>query len=116
MHRDVAEADHVAHGVRSALRNPAGRFEQGECVAAGLRDAETEFGDVVHRQIDGGLARSQEVEDDGVLGGEAFEPRWIVAVFLCDAFQAAPDDGRFVDGNIVVHRARTGCLSSLRRA
>jgi len=90
--------------------------EQLEGVAAGLGDSKVALGHAMHGEIDRRLAGAEDVQDDGILDGEIIEPARVIPVFLRDALQAAADDRRLVQVDVVNHDARTGCRSSLRRA
>ena len=53
--------------------------------------------DMVHGKVDRRFTGPEEIEHDGVLCGEVRESSWVIPELICDALQAAADDGGLVD-------------------
>ena len=70
---DVTKSDHVFHGGCRFFTDQGVLKEQFEGISAALWDAEATLGDVVHREVDGGFAGTEKIEDDGILNGKIAE-------------------------------------------
>ena len=70
---DVTKSDHVFHGGCRFFADQGVLKEQFKGISAALWDAKAALGDVVHREVDGGFAGTEKIEDDGILNGEITE-------------------------------------------
>lgn len=116
---DVAEADHGAHGAGEVGGEETGLLEQVEGLAAFLGEAEAVLAREVHGQVDAGLAGALEVQDDRVLAGGVLQEVPVVAgVDLADAGEAALDDRRLVQDDVIGHGCGPppGCARGSRGA
>lgn len=64
---DVAESDHRLHLFAYSGRDHAVFFKKGERIAAMLRQSEFLLGHDMHGQIDAGLARPLQIQNDRIL-------------------------------------------------
>ncbi len=70
---DVTKSDHVFHGNSGFFADEGVLQEQIKGIPTALGNAEATLCDVVHCEVNGGLAGAEEIEDDGILNGEIIE-------------------------------------------
>ena len=103
---DVAESDHVLHGLGGGRTDRTVSEQEPERVAAGLGDPEPIPGHPMHGQINAGLTGPQEVEHDRVLNREIIKTGFVPAVIFTDPGKAAADHRRFIEQHVVHHDSK----------
>ena len=84
----------LRHSPQQSFRQRVEVFEQREGVSGLLRNTQAFTGNDVHCQVDSGLTRTLQVEDDGILNSLILEPAVIRAKLLTNARIVAGSSAR----------------------